>query len=61
MANLDLIHFLADSAEGLIKQAEESTPAMAKIFLDEAEELLLLGVTLDARRLLSTNMVKEAA
>jgi len=61
MANLDLIHYLADTAAGLIKQAEEATPAMAKVFLDEAEELLLLGANVNARRNLAMEMVKEAA
>jgi len=61
MANLDLVHYLADSAAGLIKQAEEATPAMAKVFLDEAEELLLLGANVNARRKLAMEMVKEAA
>ena len=61
MANLDLIHYLADTAAELIKRAEEATPAMAKVFLDEAEELLLLGANLNARRNLAMEMVKEAA
>ena len=61
MANLDLVHYLADSAAGLIKQAEEATPAMAKVFLDEAEELLMLGANLNVRRKLAMEMVKEAA
>jgi hypothetical protein len=61
MANLDLIHYLADSADSLINQAEKSTPAMAKVFLDEAEELILLGAKMNERRLTMTRMVKEAA
>jgi len=61
MANLDLIHFLADSAARLIKQAEETTPSKAKLFLDEAEELLLLGAHLNERHAMTTEMVKEAA
>ena len=61
MLNTDLIHYLADSAAELIKQAEEAAPAMAKVFLDEAEELLLLGARLNERRLMKTELLKEAA
>ena len=61
MQNVDLIHFLADSAAALLQQAEKAKPAMAKVFLDEAEELLNLGGKLNARRTSMTEMVKEAA
>ncbi len=61
MANLELINFLADSTSDLIQQAEKTTPAMAKLFLDEAEELLVLGAKLNERRVMMINMVKEAA
>jgi len=61
MVNLDLLHYITDSAAGLIKRAEKATPAMAKVFLDEAEELLLLGAKLNERRKLAMEMVKEAA
>jgi len=46
MAKLELVRYLNDSAEELIEKAESASPAEAKGLLDEAEELLALGVNI---------------
>jgi hypothetical protein len=46
MAKLELVRYLNDSAEELIEKAESAGPAEAKRLLDEAEELLALGVNI---------------
>jgi len=61
MKNVDLIKYLAETAGSLLEKAEKVTPETAKDYLDEAEELLLLGASLIAHRPLETELIKEAA
>jgi len=61
MVNIDLVRFLSDSATELLGKAESAPESVAKLFLDEAEELLALAGSLLEKPVIVGVDVKEAA
>ncbi len=61
MATLDLVRFLADSADELLYKAEAATPAAADSLVDEAEEMLALGASILSRHAAFEVETREAA
>ena len=61
MNSLELVRFLSDSAKETIDRAEATKGRLAKILLDEAEELLALGSKIACRAKTNVNATKKAA
>ena len=61
MYNTELIRYITESAGDLIGKAEKAAPALARVYVDEAEELLTLGAFLLKRKSRDELLIKEAA
>lgn len=61
MASFELVRFLADSADELLKKAETMESGTAGNMVDEAEEMLVLGASILNRRQAIEVETKEAA
>ena len=46
MANIELVRFLSDIAGEALANAENASPERVEAFVDEAEEILALGVSI---------------
>lgn len=61
MATLDLVRFLADSADEVLKKAETVAPSAANGMVDEAEEMIALAASILGRRQVFEVETREAA
>jgi hypothetical protein len=61
MATLDLVRFLADSADEVLKKAETAAPSAANDMVDEAEEMIALAASILGRRQVFEVETREAA
>ena len=61
MATFELVSFLLKTAEELINKAESTLPNAAIGMLDEAEELLELGLRILSRQKINVDPNREAA
>ena len=61
MTKIELVRFLSISAGEALRVAKDAKPEVAKTLLDEAEELLVLAVSMLKRRSANLEETREAA
>jgi hypothetical protein len=61
MATLDLVRFLADSADEVLKKPKTAAPSAANDMVDEAEEMIALAASTLGRRQVFEVETREAA
>ena len=61
MINIELVRFISDSAGDALKRAKCASPEIAKVLLDEAEELMTLASSVLNRPTAETLESREAA
>ena len=61
MTKIELVRFLSDSASEALRKAQYAKPEIAKVLLDEAEELLALATSVLSRPVAESLETRDAA